>query len=195
MKRILTGVITLLMLALCGCGAKMSQAESIRRQYGAIASAQMEAEVVCHLTGESRTYTLTCAYDGEKADTTVTAPERLAGVTATVSPDGLEVTYEGMSLPAGELSDICPANCLPYLLHAVGDGYLLEQSREELRGIPCQRLTLDTTARSGKKVLCTVWIDDDTLVPRYAEFTQDEKTVLTVDMKAFACTVGEITED
>lgn len=195
MKRILASGFALLTLLLCGCAPNTAAAESIQKQYANLETAQMEAEVVCHLTGESRTYTLRCDWEADRAATAVTAPEELRGVTATVSPDGLEVVYDGVALSAGELRDICPANCLPWLLHALGSGYLLEQSREELNGKPCQRFTLDTTAASGEKVLCTVWIDADTLVPRYAEFTQDDKVVLTVEMQAFSCTVGELTEE
>lgn len=180
-----------LMLLLTACGEGVQTAENIQTQYAHLATADMAAKVICHFGEETRTYELTCAATADGASTTVTAPEELAGITATVTPDGLTVTYDGMSLSAGDLYDLCPANCLPYLLSAIADGYLLEQSAEELDGTPCYRMALDTTAKSGEKVLCTAWIDQNTLIPRYAEFAQNDTVLLTAEMTAFQCTITE----
>ena len=180
-----------LSLLLTACGETLQTAESIQTQYSHLATADMAAKVTCHLDGETRTYELTCTVTTDGASTTVTAPEELAGITATVTPDGLTVTYDGTSLSAGDLYDVCPANCLPYLLSAVADGYLLEQTTEDLNGISCYRMALDTTAKSGEKVLCTVWIDENTLIPRYAEFAQNDTVLLTAELTAFQCTVME----
>ena len=180
-----------LTLLLTACGEGAATAENIQTQYSQLATADMAAKVTCHLGEENRTYELTCTVTPDGASTTVTAPEELAGITATVTPDGLTVTYEGMSLSAGDLYDVCPANCLPYLLNAVADGYLLEQSAEELNGVSCYRMALDTTAKSGEKVLCTVWIDENTLIPRYAELAQNDTVFLTAELTAFQCTLEE----
>ena len=179
------------LLLLTACGERVQTAENIQSQYAKLQTADMTAEVTCHLGEESRRYELRCTVSPDGASTTVTAPEELAGISATVTPDGLSVTYDGTALAAGELSDVCPANCLPYLLRAVADGYLLEQSTEEISGVPCYRLALDTTAKSGEKVLCTVWIDEDTLIPRYAELAQDDTVCLSAELTAFQCTVAE----
>ncbi len=186
MKRLILSMMALFLLS--GC-ATQQDAAAIQQQYGTLATAQMTAEVTCHLGNENRTYTLQCDWDTDKASTTVLEPEALAGITAEISPDGLTVRYDGTALSAGDLSDICPANCLPYLLNAVADGYLLDESREKWENVDCYRLHLDTTAASGKKVECTVWLEETTLLPRYAEFIQDTQVVLTVTMKEFQCTV------
>ena len=183
--------VIILSLLLTGCGSAGAAIDSIQTQYGQIQTAQMEAKVVCHLENESRTYTLSCTCEETGASTTVTAPEELKGITASVTPDGLTVTYDGTSMSAGELRDICPANCLPYLLAALSNGYLMEQGTEEWNGIRCYRLMLDTTAESGQKVVCTVWLNEETLIPQYAEFTQEEKVVLSAEMLAFSCTLSE----
>ena len=180
-----------LSLLLTACGETLQTAESIQTQYSHLATADMAAKVTCHLGEESRTYELNCTVTQDSASTTVAAPEELAGITATVTPDGLTVTYDGTSLSAGDLYDVCPANCLPYLLNAVADGYLLEQGAEDLNGVSCYRMALDTTAKSGEKVLCTVWIDENTLIPRYAEFAQDDTVLLTAELTAFQCTLTE----
>ena len=64
----------------------------------------------------------------------------------------LTLTYDGTGLAAGPLRDVCAANCLPLLLRAVSDGYILEQGKETIEGQPCLRLALDATLPSGEKV-------------------------------------------
>ena len=48
---------------LCACGAAPSAGQNLQEQYAAVKTAQLEAEVVCHLEGESRSYTVQCSYD------------------------------------------------------------------------------------------------------------------------------------
>ena len=54
-----------------------------------------------------------------------------------------------------------------------------------------QRLTLQTTGHSGSEILCAVWLDESSLIPRYAEFSQNGKVVLTARMISFACTTDD----
>ena len=134
-------------LLLAGCGKKTaSQAESLRQRYRDMQAAHMEAEITCHLETENRTFTVSCDWTPTGAGTTVTAPEALAGLTASVSGEDLTVSYDGAALSAGSLRDVAPANCLPWLLHAVAEGYLAEAGRETLDGADCLRMALDTTA-------------------------------------------------
>ena len=165
-------------LLLAGCGKKTaSQAESLRQRYREMQAAHMEAEITCHLETENRTFTVSC--DG----TTVTGPEDLAGLTASVSGEELTVSYDGAALSAGSLRDVAPANCLPWLLRAMEEGYLVDAGQETLEGLDCLRLALDTTAPGGK-VLCTVWLGGDG-APLYAEFSQDSRVVLTARLLSF----------
>ena len=76
-------------------------------------------------------------------------------------------------------------------LIADAEGYLKEQGTEPLEDTPCLRLTLETTGQSGAAVLCSVWLDESSLIPRYAEFSQNGNVVLTVRMISFACTTGD----
>ena len=57
-------------------------------------------------------------------------------------------------------ADVAPANCLPWLLRAMEEGYLVDAGQETLEGLDCLRLAPDTTAPGGK-VLCTVWLGGD----------------------------------
>lgn len=181
----------LLCAVLCGCGGGET-GNAVQEQYSTLETARLEAEVTSHTSADSRTFTLLCSYDADgDTVTTVTAPGELAGLTAVVSGTDMTLSSEGLQLPAGASLDICPANCLPYLLRALADGYVLEQSSEALDDTPCLRLALDTTAPGGSKVLCAVWLDAEGLFPRYAEFSQNEQVVLTVKLLAFTCTTSE----
>ena len=171
-------------LLLAGCGKKAaSQAESLRQRYREMQAAHMEAEITCHLETENRTFTVSCDWTPTGAGTTVTGPEDLAGLTASVSGEDLTVSYDGAALSAGSLRDVAPANCLPWLLRAMEEGYLVDAGQETLEGLDCLRLALDTTAPGGK-VLCTVWLGGDG-GPLYAEFSQDSRVVLTARLLSF----------
>ena len=181
----------LLCAVLCGCGGGET-GNAVQEQYRTLETARLEAEVTSHTSTDSRTFTLLCSYDADgDAVTTVTDPGELAGLTAVVSGTDMTLSSEGLQLPAGASLDICPANCLPELLRTLAEGYLKEQGTEPVEDTPCLRLTLETTGQSGAAVLCSVWLDESSLIPRYAEFSQNGNVVLTVRMISFACTTGD----
>ena len=94
MKRIV--ILPLCLLLLCGgCGKKSSTAANIQEQYSRVATAQMEAEVTFHTPQEDRSFTLQCTFTPEESTVTVTAPETVKGVTATVSGEELTIAYDG----------------------------------------------------------------------------------------------------
>ena len=69
-------------------------------------------------------------------------------------------------------------------------GYLLEEGRETLEDADCYRLTLDATA-GDTPLKCTVWLDAETLLPRYAEFAADDAVVVSAKLLAFSCALQE----
>ena len=190
MKRIVVLLLCLLLPLCGGCGKKSSAAADIQEQYSRIAAAQMEAEVIFHMPQEDRTFTLQCDFAPQKSTVTVTAPETVKGVTATIGEDGVAVIYDGAVLSAGKTEDVGPVNSLPFLLHTIGSGYLLEEGRETLEDTDCYRLTLDATA-GDTPLKCTVWLDAETLLPRYAEFAADEAVVVSAKLLAFSCALQE----
>ena len=176
---------------LCGCGGG-EKTLAVQEQYRTVRTADMEAEVISHTATDDRRFVLTCQYDTEgQSITTVKEPQELKGLTAVLVDGQLSLKSRDQLLPAGDATDICPANCLPELLRTLAEGYLKEQGTEPLEDTPCLRLTLETTGQSGVAVLCSVWRDESSLIPRYAEFSQNGNVVLTVRMISFACTTGD----
>ena len=190
MKRFFALLLCLLLPLCGGCGQKSSAAADIQEQYSRIAAAQMEAEVTFHMPQEDRSFALQCAYTPQQSTVTVTAPETVKGVTATVSAEELTIAYDGAVLSAGKAGSFGPVNALPCLLRAMGSGYLVEEGREMLEDVDCRRLTLDTAA-GDTPLACTVWIDTQTLLPRYAEFASDGTVVISAKLLAFSCTLNE----
>lgn len=166
-------------LLLGGCGKMEQEAKALQERYAAIETLSAEAEVIYHLAGESRSFTVVTTCGAEGATTTVLAPEELAGLSATVTGEDLLLRYEGAALPAGRVQEVSAANCVPYLLRAVAEGYLLECGSETIDGMDCLRVAFDTTAEE-KKILCTVWFERATSAPSYAEFSTDGAVVLTM---------------
>lgn len=184
MKKVCLFLLVLVLFLLCSCG-KDTSTEELQQQYRAISAAEISADIVCHLPTENRTYTVTCNYEkGQGATTSIVAPEEVKGISATVN-EKLSVTYDGMILSAGTLTEICPANCLPYLFAAVSEGYITEWGRDTLEGENCLRVTFDTTAPDGGKFLCIVWFYEENQIPVYAEFLQNDQVVLTALIHSF----------
>lgn len=191
MKRIAVCFL-LLPLLLTACGQAKSEGKNIQDQYAGLHSAQMEADTVAHLAKEDRAFTLQCTYDSQQgATTTIIAPDDLKGISATIGNDGLRVSYQGTALSSGDLETVCPANCLPWLLESLAHGYLQSEGTESMDGVDCRCLTTETTAANGTKVVCTAWLDQNTLIPRYAEFLVGEKVVVSLVMNSFSCTMRE----
>lgn len=181
-----------LCLLLCGCGKKdAAEAQAVQQRYAALTGAVAEAEIVSHPEGETRSFTVRCTCDRTKdtATTTVMAPEELAGLSATVTGEKLLIQYGGPALAAGVGDTVSPANCIPYLLRALAEGYVLEVGEETLEDIPCLRLALDTTDADGEKVVCTVWLAEED--PVYAELSREGKLLLSVRFTAFQQTKSD----
>ena len=191
MKR--TGIAVLcLAVLLCGCGkGEEEEIKGLQSSYENAQSLTISGEITCHLAGENRSFTVVTTWSPEGATTTITAPEELAGLSATVTGDELLLRYEGAALSAGTPIVLSPAACVPYLIRSVADGYLLEYGSETIDGMECLRLAFDTTATDGSKILCTVWFERGTMVPCYTEFSTDGVVVLTIRTLSFEMTQKE----
>ena len=186
------------MMALClllmGCGAgEESTAEALRQPYREMTGCAMTAEV--RLSGEDGTvgdFTLRCEYDPEGVTTVeVLAPETAAGVIAEIDGEDLTLRYRDLVLGAGTVSSekLSPMECLPELMAAAREGWLLSESRETVGEEPCLRLTLDRTGEEGGKIVSTLYLREGDGVPVYGEIAVEGAVVLKAAFTDF--TFGE----
>ena len=184
-----------LLLCACGGGGEKRTVQAARVPYQEMGSAQMTAEVTAVYGGEESAFTLRCDYAPEESTVEVLAPEEAAGVKAVLSGDGLMLTYEDDCLPAGPLSaeELSSASCLPRLLSALRDGWLLEQNREDWGGEACLRLALEQTGTEGSKIVSTLWLKEEDHTPVRGEIAVDGKIILQAEFTDFQ--FGDILED
>ena len=188
MKKVCLLFLTLTVL-LCGCGRDEEEAvRDVQSRWAQAQKVTVEAEVTCHFDGGSRSFTVASVWEPAGATTTILVPEELAGISATVTGEELLLRYEGAAISAGVPTVLSPAACVPYLLRSVADGYLLDCGGETIDGLDCLRAAFDTTAPDGSKILCTVWLERQSGVPCYTEFSTDGVVVLTVRTLSFDMT-------
>lgn len=181
-----------LLLASCGSGGGDGETETaaLRDRYHDMAGCTMEALVSCGQEDLVWEAELRCEYvPGGESTVEVLSPETIAGVRAVLSDTDWHLEYEGESLNAGTLGGeegISPAACLPRLMSALRDGWLLEENEEEWSGVPCLRLTVDQTGVKDGKILSTVWLSLADGTPVRGEIAVDEETILTADFTSFS---------
>ena len=145
-------------LLLGGCGAEKT-AETLRLLYQEMEGASMEAVVRCNRENLEWEGTLRCEYlPGKESTVEVLAPELIAGVTALVREEGWSLSYEGEVLnvlPVTE-EELSSAVCLPRLMDALREGWLLEENWENWGGKECLRLQVDQTGQGEGKILSTL---------------------------------------
>lgn len=173
-----------LLLLLAGCGGGGGGEETL--PLSRLVSAQMEAELVCHLEEEIRTYTLSCGWTAEEAQVEVLAPAELEGVAAQWDGESLTLHYQDLVLDAGSLSgtDLGPAAVLPSMAAAIREGYPLERSREDLGEVPCLRVAYET---EEGRTLYTIWFTEAN-VPLRCEVERDGALLYEVSVTAFSGT-------
>lgn len=182
-------MMTLLLLLLAACGGGGGgETTDLRDRYHDMTGCAMEAAVSCDQEGLAWEAVLRCDYvPGGESTVEVLSPETIAGVKAVLSEPEWRLEYQGDSLNAGTLSDeeISPAACLPRLMSALRDGWLLEENGEAWDGVSCLRLTVDQTGVKDGKILSTVWLRQDDGTPLRGEIAVDGEVILTADFTSF----------
>ena len=180
------------MIALClllsGCGGT-EETVDLRDRYHDMQGCSMEAVVSCTQDGLVWEAELRCEYvPGGESAVEVLSPETIAGVKAVLDESGQRLEYEGDSLNAGTLSEeeISPAACLPRLMSALRDGWLLEENEEAWNDIPCVRVTVDQSGKQDGKILSTIWLRQDDGTPLRGEISVGGEVILTAGFTSFA---------
>ena len=76
--------------------------------------------------------------------------------------------------------------CLPQLMSALRDGWLLEENTEDWNGTPCLRLTVDQSGPQDGKILSTLWLRTEDGTPVRGEIAVDGEIILTADFTSFS---------
>ena len=179
------------MIALClltGCG-RTGEKTDIRAAYREMEQCVMTAEVACQQEELLWEAVLQCTYEPKgKSTVEVLSPETIAGVRAVLDGENQTLEFEDVCLDAGPVSreELSPVQCLPQLMTALREGWLLEENTEELEGIPCRRLTVDQTGNNGGKVLSTLWLREEDGLPLRGEIAVDGEIILTAEFTDFA---------
>ena len=176
-----------LCLLLVSCGGTEKETDP-RQPYRDMDGCRMEAEVTCTQFDRLWTAKLACDYVPEgETRVEVLAPDHIAGVTAVLRGEELTLEYQDLCLDAGTLSAqrISPAACLPRLISALREGWLLEENEEVWEETPCCRLSLDQTGTDGGKIVSTVWLREDG-TPLRGEIGVDGEIILTAEFTDFA---------
>lgn len=176
-----------LCLLLCGCGAEEVTAETLRQIHRETAGCEMVAEIYCSAEDLLWEGTLRCDYQAAGESTVeVIAPEIIAGVKAIVGED-LSFVYEGEIFDVAPLSseELTPADCLPRMMGALREGWLLEENRETWHETECIRFTVD---QSGKetKIFTTLWLRLSDGAPLRGETAVGEETIFTAEFTEFS---------
>lgn len=191
-----------LCLLLAGCiggggGEETADAASLRAPYMSMTGCTMEAAVTWSEGDQVWQTEVVCEYvpDGETT-VEVLSPETIAGVRAVITGEELSLEYEELCLGAGTLSsqEISPLACLPRLMSALRDGWLLEENTEDWNGTPCLRLTVDQSGAQDGKILSTLWLDTAGGTPVRGEIAVDDEIILTADFTGFSF-YGTMKED
>lgn len=184
MRRGLAVLMTMLFLLTAGCKSESSPVQAAVEFRAALVQAggcSFRAEVTADFTDSVVSFTLDC--QGEADGTTyltVTAPETIAGITATVTDSGGTVTYDGMAMDFGLLANgnVIPAAAPAIALCCWTGEYIAYAGQEEAgyrasyeKNFDEKRLNVDTWFENG--------------VPIYAEVCYNGTRILKMTISDF----------
>lgn len=177
-----------LLLTACGRTGE-DEAASLREHYHDMAGCSMEALVTCDQEGLEWEAKLKCEYvPGGEITVEVLEPETIAGVRAVLNDTDWSLEFEDASLNVGFLSEeaVSPATCLPRLMSALRDGWLLEENEETWNEVPCMRLCVDQSGTQSGKIISTIWLRQDDGKPLRGEIAVDGEIILTAEFTSFS---------
>ena len=177
MRKGILSVLMIPLLLLGGCGereARMEKGfETFRSSLMTAGRLETHVSLTADYGGTTAEYELAVSYDGRETVTEILTPELLAGVKARSRWGEALVEFDGVLLGAGALDSegLTPVSAVPAILAAMAGGYRELLWGEE--GLIAARLYV------GEESRCTVWLDDETLIPAAAEIDAGGRRVIT----------------
>lgn len=191
--------VLMMTLLLAGCGTERGKdytaeelALQMRTKY--LAASGCEGTAVVSADYGERVYGFTLDFSwAREGDTvlTVTAPEELEGLRATVGQGESRLEFQGVSLGTGDLTGegLTPLEYLPAVMANIDSGFMAECSFETQEDRETLRVLFRDPEEGPQEGLeCVLWLDRDTCVLLRAEFSYRGSMVIRSDFTAFELT-------
>lgn len=182
----------LLAVLLCGCTGSQEEdqlALQLREDFLTMAGCSGQMKLTADYGQRVYTYSVTFSSDQEQGMTLVlTAPEAVAGITATIEHGQTNLVYDGVRLETGPLNKdgISPLDALPALIAAVQNGCLAETGSELLGETDTLRLCYrDSEQGTGEGTETTLWFCKDRKTLLRGELRSSGSTVIRCEFSAF----------
>jgi hypothetical protein len=171
----------LLLLLLCGCGAANETAETplaLRTSLNGADGCSFTLALQADFGDYTRSFTLDCAGNAEEMEFTVTEPETVAGIQATIQGADAQVCYQDTILAVEDLEALSPMSAPLLLAQALSQGYIAQWGADGDREQVTYRL-----GYGQSQVTVQVWFGEQ--VPVQAEISDGENVLITCEISQF----------
>lgn len=174
-------------LVLSGCGKdqnsrQLQQAVDFRTAVMASESCRFLADVTVDFSDHIYQFVLSCSYvPGGEAAISVVEPESIAGISARISADGVDVEYDGVMISFGQLANghVAPMS-LPWLLgNAWTNGYISSAGTDGDKTIVTCML-----GYGEEQLMVQTWLGEGN-VPERCEIFYDGQCCITAVLRDF----------
>lgn len=187
MRRTIGLVLLAAALLLGGCQSGESEVQEsldFRVKLRDSASCSFTAGVRADFGDKAAQFSLDCVYQPQDsaAALTVTGPDSIAGITATVEGGDATVSFDGVRLELGTLANgrVAPLQLPKLLGDAWAYGYIESQAK-----LTDGWLTSYRSGYGDDELLVYTWFNEQ-LVPTEAEIYYDDTRLLSAELKGFA---------
>ena len=181
MKRLLLGILLVLMLSGCASGRDgMKEALDLRQKMDA--GCTFEAEITAEYETGTQTFILSCQADKQGGVTfCVVSPELISGITGRVDADGARLAFDDEVLCFEPLADgmLSPASAPWVLVHTLRCGYITSCGEEDKELL----LSVDDSYENDALHL-NIRLDGDN-VPSKAEIIWNQRRILSMEVREF----------
>lgn len=188
-RKILVPILLVLVLLLTGCGGKtdgmMQSALDFRSDLMKQEHCSFTLDITADFGEKVYSFAGQCQYDMEQGGAiALTAPENLAGISASVSLDGAKVEFEDVQLELGQMAEghVSPMQ-LPLIL---GQCWTQEYISSAAKADDGRIQVAYTKGYGDDQLLVYTWLEEQTLKPVYCEVFYNDERVLRADISEFS---------
>lgn len=185
-------IAAILAVALCSCTESQEEnqlALQLREDFLSMTGCSGQMKITADYGQRIYSYAVTFSSNEETGMTLVlTAPEEVAGITATIEHGQTNLVYDGVRLETGPLNEdgLSPLDALPTLITAVQSGCLMESGSELLGETDTLRLCYrDPEQTSGEGTETILWFCKDRKTLLRGALLSNGSTVIRCEFSAF----------